>query len=72
MPKIHGQVTHNDFKAPESMHRIMREEMSDGQLSIIADYYVYDFAILGLEVARASKPNDIFTLCDENGPIKDI
>jgi hypothetical protein len=70
LSNIHGQVTPDDFKAPERMFRIMREEMSDGQLSIIADFHYREFAILGLKSSRTSNPDDIFTLCDENGPLE--
>ena len=71
MPNAHGQVTREDFKAPAGQFRIIREEMSDGQLSIIADFHQQEFATLGVQMARATHPEDVFTLCDENGIVEE-
>jgi hypothetical protein len=68
---VHDQVTPDDFQAPEGQYRLMREEMSDGKLSIIADYTHIEFARRGLEAARETHPDDVFTLCDDKGPLKD-
>lgn len=68
---VPDQVTSDDFQAPEGQYRLMREEMSDGKLSIIADYTHNEFARRGLESAREAHPEDVFTLCDDKGPLKD-
>lgn len=72
MPDPTGQVTSDDFRAPEGKFRIMLEEMSDGQLSIVADFSRRDFA----EIAMRAYETDtnirkyVFTLCDEKGIIE--
>lgn len=71
MPNAHGQITREDFKAPAGKYRIIREEKSDGQLTIIGDIHSREFAVLGMEMARSTYPEDTITLCDENGVIKD-
>lgn len=69
MPDM-DQVTPDDFKAPKGQHRIMREEMPDGKLSIVADFHLFEFAKLGLESARAAHPEDVFTLCNDEEPLQ--
>lgn len=64
------QVTPDDFKAPAGAFRIIREERSDGKLSIIANYDDRQLALVSLNAAREFYPDDVFTLCDEKGPIE--
>lgn len=72
MPNTHGQVTDDDFKAPEGKTRIMREEMSDGKLSIVADFDNCNLALVALHAFREDTElsRDVFTLCNENGPLE--
>jgi hypothetical protein len=69
MPNVDDQITPDNFRAPEGKFRIIREEMSDGKLSIVADFNIHEFSVVGLEASRAAHPEDVFTLCDENGPL---
>jgi len=66
------QVTDVDFKAPEGKFRIMREEMSDGLLSIVADFDNRRLAEIAWKVYSTDHnfSKDVFTLCDENGPVE--
>ena len=71
MPNEHGQITREDFKAPRGEFRIIREEMSDGELSIIADFTTRNFAEWVMTHLREEKGEDVYTLCDENGVVNE-
>lgn len=61
------QITPDDFKAPEGKYRIMREEMSDGKLSVVADFCHVRLALISIRALRLEIPQDVFTMCDETG-----
>ncbi len=70
--KTPEQVTPEDFKAPQGKYRIMREDLSDGELSIIGDYCFVDVAKWHLrELVANGRYYDVFTLSDEKGEIDD-
>ncbi len=70
MPDKHGQVTEEDFKAPEGKHRIICEEMSDGLRRIVGEFNLEKDARVALKAFSSAQPRDIFTLCDDRGVIE--
>ncbi len=67
MPNEHGQITQDDFKAPEGQFRIMKEEMSDGNLEIVADIHRLGYSEFILRALVEGNDEDVFTLCDDQG-----
>ncbi|XOU94284.1 MAG: hypothetical protein ACNFW9_05570 [Candidatus Kerfeldbacteria bacterium] len=68
MPNKHGQITTDDFVAPEGKFRIIHEDMRDGELEIVADFYKQlpaEQFTKGL--IENSSDDDIFTLWDSSG-----
>ncbi|MFZ2523402.1 MAG: hypothetical protein WAW92_03390 [Minisyncoccia bacterium] len=47
----------------------MREEMSDGKLSIVADFFLRHLAEVSVHALREAFQDDVFTLCNENGGV---
>ncbi len=68
MPNTHDQVTRDDFKAPEGKYRIMREEMSDGLVTVVSDFNNPPrLALICLRALRAEFTQDMFTLWNDQG-----
>jgi len=60
-------LTEDDFTAPEGQFRIMKEDVSDGELEIVADIRRYNFALTFLKALIEENDEDMFTLCDDQG-----
>ena len=67
MPNIHGQTTERDFRAPEGKSRIMKEDMEDGALEIVADFYHIPTARKITNFLQADDQEAVFTLWDDQG-----
>lgn len=72
MPNVQEQpITKHDLKAPEGTYRIVREDMEDGELSIVADFRS-DYLTLAFECLwefRRRNPDDVWRLYNQNGPL---
>ena len=67
MPDKDGQVTKEDFKAPKEQFRIIKEDMDDGELIIIGDYYDENMAIMAVICLVEENDYNFFTLWDDQG-----
>jgi hypothetical protein len=67
MPNEHGQITEDDFAAPEGQFRIMQESMTDGELEIVADYRKESRAKSAMRTLVEEDQSYVFTLCDDRG-----
>lgn len=67
MPNKHGQVTEDDFRAPEGQFRTICEDMDDGELKIVSDHYDQCLAIKTVKWLAEENDKDVFTLWDDQG-----
>lgn len=68
MPNEHGQVTEEDCKAPSGQFRIIKEDMEDGDLEIVADYYhPQGRAEKAVKALREEDENNVYTLWNDKG-----
>ncbi len=67
MPVEDGQITPEDCKAPEGQFRIVREDMDDGELILIADFYNQSLAEKVVAQLAEDDDKNVFTLWDDQG-----